>query len=135
MDWFQMLVIPFQVVGDRRGAVFGSLVEAPLRPSNKKYQIEWLKLGLGNLRKSLPCKFSRFRSEGSRGAHATSSNLLTWHTIYGALCMLQNMKKYLHLAEQRHLNFAEYLPDVNKSKRFGLWSCISWWNNVEMDSF
>ncbi|XP_015943970.1 uncharacterized protein LOC107469102 [Arachis duranensis] len=26
------------VVGDRRGAVFGSLVEAPLRPSNKKYQ-------------------------------------------------------------------------------------------------
>ncbi|XP_072053933.1 oxidation resistance protein 1-like [Arachis hypogaea] len=38
MDWFQMLVIPFQVVGDRRGAVFGSLVEAPLRPSNKKYQ-------------------------------------------------------------------------------------------------
>ncbi|XP_057730536.1 uncharacterized protein LOC130945857 [Arachis stenosperma] len=27
------------VVGDRRGAVFGSLVEAPLRPSNKKYQV------------------------------------------------------------------------------------------------
>ncbi|XP_020965096.1 oxidation resistance protein 1-like isoform X2 [Arachis ipaensis] len=38
MDWFQMLVITFQVVGDQRGAVFGSLVEAPLRPSNKKYQ-------------------------------------------------------------------------------------------------
>ncbi|XP_072055743.1 oxidation resistance protein 1 isoform X2 [Arachis hypogaea] len=26
------------VVGDRIGAVFGSLVEVPLRPSNKKYQ-------------------------------------------------------------------------------------------------
>lgn len=29
-----------QVVGDRKGAVFGSLVEAPLRPNNKrKYQV------------------------------------------------------------------------------------------------
>ncbi|RYR50382.1 hypothetical protein Ahy_A07g036978 isoform A [Arachis hypogaea] len=27
-----------KVVGDRIGAVFGSLVEVPLRPSNKKYQ-------------------------------------------------------------------------------------------------
>ncbi|XLR00833.1 hypothetical protein S83_067031, partial [Arachis hypogaea] len=27
-----------EFAGDRRGAVFGSLVEAPLRPSNKKYQ-------------------------------------------------------------------------------------------------
>ncbi|PRQ48709.1 putative TLDc domain-containing protein [Rosa chinensis] len=26
------------VVGDRKGAVFGGLVEAPLRPTNKKYQ-------------------------------------------------------------------------------------------------
>lgn len=30
----------FQVVGDRKGAVFGGLVEAPLRPTNKrKYQV------------------------------------------------------------------------------------------------
>lgn len=28
-----------QVVGDRKGAVFGGLVEAPLRPTNKKYQV------------------------------------------------------------------------------------------------
>ncbi|KAM7277105.1 hypothetical protein ACFE04_018971 [Oxalis oulophora] len=33
-----LLEVFFQVVGDRRGAVFGGLVEAPLRPTNKKYQ-------------------------------------------------------------------------------------------------
>ncbi|KAI5587925.1 hypothetical protein BDE02_05G062100 [Populus trichocarpa] len=27
-------------VGDRKGAVFGGLVEAPLRPTNKKYQVD-----------------------------------------------------------------------------------------------
>lgn len=35
-----MILIFFQVVGDRKGAVFGGLVEAPLRPtSKKKYQV------------------------------------------------------------------------------------------------
>lgn len=35
-----LLDILFQVVGDQKGAVFGGLVEAPLRPSNKrKYQV------------------------------------------------------------------------------------------------
>ncbi|CAN1121738.1 Oxidation resistance protein 1 [Linum perenne] len=29
---------PLSVVGDRKGAVFGGLVEAPLRPTTKKYQ-------------------------------------------------------------------------------------------------
>lgn len=34
------VLIFFQVVGDRTGAVFGGLVEAPLRPINKrKYQV------------------------------------------------------------------------------------------------
>jgi len=37
-----LLAIFFQVVGDRKGAVFGGLVEAPLRPSNKrKYQVRF----------------------------------------------------------------------------------------------
>ena len=31
----------FQVVGDRKGSVFGGLVEAPLIPTDKKYQV-WL---------------------------------------------------------------------------------------------
>lgn len=34
-----MVLIFFQVVGDRKGAVFGGLVEAPLKPTNKKYQV------------------------------------------------------------------------------------------------
>jgi len=34
------MLIFFQVVGDRKGAVFGGLVEAPLRPTNKKYQVD-----------------------------------------------------------------------------------------------
>lgn len=29
----------FQVVGDRKGSVFGGLVEAPLIPTDKKYQV------------------------------------------------------------------------------------------------
>lgn len=34
------LIKHFQVVGDRKGAVFGGLVEAPLKPSTKKrYQV------------------------------------------------------------------------------------------------
>ncbi|KAB5556506.1 hypothetical protein DKX38_007415 [Salix brachista] len=32
------MLIFSQAVGDRKGAVFGGLVEAPLRPTNKKYQ-------------------------------------------------------------------------------------------------
>lgn len=28
-----------QVVGDQKGAVFGGLVEAPLQPTNRKYQV------------------------------------------------------------------------------------------------
>ena len=33
------MLIFSQAVGDRKGAVFGGLVEAPLRPTNKKYQV------------------------------------------------------------------------------------------------
>lgn len=29
----------YQVVGDRKGSVFGGLVEAPLIPTDKKYQV------------------------------------------------------------------------------------------------
>lgn len=40
MNQLIFLSIFFQVVGDRKGAVFGGLVEAPLRPTNKKkYQV------------------------------------------------------------------------------------------------
>ena len=40
----------FQVVGDTKGAVFGGLVEAPLRPSTKKrYQVFLIEI-LSNLR-------------------------------------------------------------------------------------
>jgi len=40
LDGFSISAILFQVVGDRKGAVFGGVVEAPLRPSNKrKYQV------------------------------------------------------------------------------------------------
>lgn len=35
-----MILIFLKVVGDRKGAVFGGLVEAPLRPtSERKYQV------------------------------------------------------------------------------------------------
>jgi hypothetical protein len=34
------MLIFSQAVGDRKGAVFGGLVEAPLRPTNKKYQVD-----------------------------------------------------------------------------------------------
>lgn len=40
MNLLILMSIFFQVVGDRKGAVFGGLVEAPLRPTNKKkYQV------------------------------------------------------------------------------------------------
>lgn len=32
-------IFHIQVVGDRKGAIFGGLVEAPLRPTNNRYQV------------------------------------------------------------------------------------------------
>lgn len=36
------------------------------------WKIEWFKFSLGNVWESMPCKFSRLWSEGSRGAHKVS---------------------------------------------------------------